>query len=305
MTAGIHRVEVAIDLLPSGSGQLAVLPKFNSDADFVATTAGWAQLTVVGGPSQAVETGAYQLSVVVRDRANGNPVAGVPVTLTLPTADAGQPFFGEGVSPTITKTTSYAGLIEVAVASTRAGSFPVEVSVDSLETVVGSPASLVFTTDQVDLAASRLWTEDTGSRYADGASYFVVRAELVDRFGNPVPNTDVAFEASGAGLTSAQVPSSGKTDVQGLASIHVAANAAGPVTVTASARSEGSMKKLVTSTGAEQQVRLAFVAGDIDYSASFFTLPTADATKVAGDDANAHLVVAWLYDAHGNPIDLC
>ncbi|MCL2788986.1 MAG: Ig-like domain-containing protein, partial [Micrococcales bacterium] len=253
----------------------------------------------------AVETGTYQLSVQVRDRANGNPVAGVPVTITLPTADAGQPFFPEAISPTITKTTSYAGLIEVTVASTRAGSFPVEATVLSLETVAGSPTNLVFTTDQVDLTASRLWTEDTGSRYADGESHFVIKAELVDRFGNPVPNTDIAFAASGAGMTSAQTPSSGKTDANGQASIHVAANAAGPVIVTASARSEGMMKKLVTSTGEHQQVRLAFVPGDIDYSASFFTLPTADATKVAGDDANAHLVVAWLYDAHGNPIDLC
>ena len=303
MTSGVHRIYVTLDRIPASAGRDDVPFQVNRDATFRAVTPGWARLTVTGGPSQAVETGTYTLQVEVLDRAGGNPVDGIPVTLGLSGAAAGQPYFTEvgNPSPQVTKTTGTAGIVTVQVKSTKSGEFPVSVTIPGLGTILGLPATLIFTPGDVDLTASRLWTDDTGARYADGQSYYTVNVELLDRFGNKVPGKSVEFIPSAPGQAISPDPADRRSGPDGRVSVHVVSSAVGPVVVTA--RAEGAL--LVLPSGGPQQVNLMFVAKDIDYNQSFFTLPTDADNKVAGNSADPHKILIWIYDSSGNPIDLC
>ncbi|MCL2788948.1 MAG: Ig-like domain-containing protein, partial [Micrococcales bacterium] len=302
LLAGTHQVTVTVDKVPSsqGSDTAPLAPGGNRDAVFVAGAAGWAKLTVTPSGSQPVGTGSFTLSVQVLDRANGNPVSGASVGFAIPSAVMGQPALGAASA-----LTNASGIAQTTVTSTKSGAFPVQATVAGLTVVGSGTESVTFTPGAVDLTGSRLWTDDTGARLANGIAYFTVRARIVDSYGNPVPGTLLSFAANGSGQVTSTDPTSAQTNADGEVSARVVGNSPGASTVTAKAQTASGMQNLVDVLGVPQQVALMFVAGTVDQGNSFFTLPTAPGSKVAGNDADPHKVVAWLYDAAGKPIDLC
>ena len=310
--AGQHKVSVTARQA-TGTGTDPV-PVLNNDiAEFVALGAVYARVEVVGTVPQVVGTGSYIVRVTLLDRVPapgdpGNPVPGQAVTLSLTGGTGGQPHFVAPGSPSsITGSTGAAGIVEYTVQSTFSGTFPVEVTLPAtVTTVVGLPASVTFIAGPVDLTASDIAIEgDASAHRADGNDCFTVVATLRDQYGNPATGQLVRFDVGAPGLlkTGTTQPTDSRSDASGKVRACIAGTDIGTALVGASVDTPTGFQAIRHPSGAPKQVALAFVAGPVDFTRSGFDLPTYATDKVVGTES--HLVVVYLRDAGGRPVDLC
>lgn len=257
------------------TGNQSVTASFIPAGTTVAVSSGGAQSTVVntafGSP----------LVAIVRDASN-TPLAGVPVTFTVPASGA------SATLSTVTVLTDASGLASVnATANTVAGSYNVTASVPGVTT----PATFALT--NTPGAASSIVASAGGSQSTTVGTAFAqsLDARVLDAFGNPVPNVTVTFVGPGSGA-SASFPNGGSatTDATGHAVIVARANtvAGGPYNATATVGGVASPATFALTNLPGAQAGAAISGGD------------AQSTQVTTAFASALSVT--VVDAFGNPV---
>ncbi len=181
------------------------------------------RLQVVDGTAVADDVDLTTVRAVITD-ANGNPVAGQSVTFTL--ADGTAVFVGS-----TTLTTDANGVVIINLQSTTAGLVHITATVNGTPIINNSPAEVEFVAGPPDLSNpdTRLII-DANDADADGIAENIVRAHIVDAYGNPVANQTVTFNYAGTAVTG---PLTVTTDANGDAVLTLTSTTVGIVSVTA------------------------------------------------------------------------
>ncbi|WP_130453009.1 Ig-like domain-containing protein, partial [Leucobacter luti] len=283
--------EVAGTYEVSGEIGAGELPGSPDEIEFVAgaVDAGASEWTVdPAGPVAAGET--YTATVVARD-AQGNPVAGAAVSLTLP---AEVTVAGDGAA---TGVTNAAGEVSFVLTSTVKGTHDVTALVDG-DPVGGSAAGtkgLEFTAAAADATLSVL-TATTGVAEADGSTPHTATATIKDAYGNPVgAGVDVTFTFPAAllgdGSASPQTVATGAT---GEAELELTSETAGSYSVAASIDVAGTATEITDSPAT-----VRFGAGSASAANSEWEITPASGTVAVGGTYTATVTVR---DATNNPV---
>lgn len=255
-----------------------------------------AGISVVSGSGQTATVGgaafAKPLEVEVLD-AHHNPVSGTTVVFTLPVSGllGSSPGGTFAASAAVTTNASGVATAPALTPNTAAGSFTVIASVAG----VATPA--VFTlTNGPSAPAAVIALAGTPQSVAVTKAFQPLKAEVVDRFGNPVSGVKVTFTApsTGAGGTIASGTFAGKATV----TVLTGANGVAAPVLTANTHA-GSFTVTATATG---------VGGTVSFSLTNVPGPVAKITPVAGttpQSAAPHAtfavpLAALVTDAFGN-----
>jgi adhesin/invasin len=241
------------------------------------------------GTRVIVGRGQWELKVTVHD-GDGNPVAaGEQVTFRVP-----------GLVPSVTVTTGSGGIAIYTLESDTAGPFSVSAFINNTAEVDDSPQTVVFDPAEADPGNSTL-VGTQGTRIADGAAFHTVTAEVLDGFGNKVPDQQITFEIVGTrGTIASTTPSNGRTDADGKVVITVVSNQ-DPGTANVRARLGGATGQyIIDSPGVPTVVPLLFIPGDISGEASRYEVSSGDRTV----GTQTHQVTAYIRDRSGAPVEL-
>jgi uncharacterized protein (TIGR03437 family) len=174
-----------------------------------------ATIQIISGNSQSVTVGSpfAPLVVVVRD-ANGNPLGGQSMTISLPGTGA------SGTAATTTVTTDASGQVSFSLtANTRAGNYDVAISNAAAAT------SAVFKLGNTAGAAAHISLTAGGSQVAfTGSPFpFPLRVLVQDAYGNPVGGASVTYKVPSTGASALLSAASVLTDPVGQASVNAIA----------------------------------------------------------------------------------
>jgi gliding motility-associated-like protein len=182
------------------------------------------RLEIVKGTAVADDVDLTTVRAVITD-ANGNPVAGQTVTFTL--ADGTAVFVGS-----TTLTTDANGIAIINLQSTTAGLVHITTTVNGTPITNGSPAEVQFIAGAPDLSnPDTQIIIDVNDADADGIAENVIRAHIVDAYGNPVAGQTVTFNYTGT--ATAGGPLTGTTDANGNFILRLTSTTVGIVSVTA------------------------------------------------------------------------
>jgi sugar lactone lactonase YvrE len=206
-----------IDLFSDGQGNLFIADYGNNRIRRVAgvVTSAPANITATGGTPQSTTVNtafATPFSVTVTD-ANGNPVAGVTVSFSLPAAGANGSF-ANGITNFVTNASGVA-TSSVYTANTVAGSYTVTAVVAG----VAAPANFLLTNNPGPPASIAATTGTPQSATINTAFGSPFAATVKDSFSNIIPGTNVTFTPPASGASG--------TFAGGLATATVATNAQG------------------------------------------------------------------------------
>ncbi|WP_203767326.1 Ig-like domain-containing protein, partial [Cellulomonas denverensis] len=255
------------------------------------TEDGKSTLSATSGSRLADGAAAHTLTATVRDSL-GNPVSGAEVAFQLP--GGGIAAAGGGST---TKTTNSAGVAELNVVSTTAGSFDVTATVNGEPLLNGSPATVTFVTGSVSAADSTLTVAPEGplSVGREGDNTYTATVLAQDANGNPVPTTAVTFEvrdAAGNVVTEPRLTQlSAYADENGNAVTTVNSTLAGEFTLRALIDGQ-----LVGGQGA----KVVWTAGAASAETSAMTVTPG---AVEADGQSAHRATVKVTDAYGNPVE--
>ncbi len=219
---------------------------------------------------------------------DGNPVAGQTVAFTITPGTA--VFVG---APQLF--TDINGVAIINIQSTIAGPFDVTATVNGINITNGSPATVVFVAGPPDLTnplSALTVTKDSSA--SDGVATDMVKAHIVDAFGNPVSGQSITFAiTNGTATPSATGPLTLTTDANGDAIISLTSTVDGDATITAKLNglfdiTYGSPAKITFITFADVTKPETRLVVDVD---------NAVADGVATNTIRAHVV-----DNNGNPM---
>jgi len=206
---------------------------FGTSASFVISPAATATITAVAGSGQsaALQTVyASQLQASVQDGL-GNAIPNVSVTFSAPSSGASVTFSG----PSVVNTNSSGVAAVTVTANNQIGSFQVTATTSGVST----PA--VFNLSNIAGASSRLTFVQQPTNTQAGATIGPVSVQLVDSFGNNVPQAGVAVTLTTSPVTTISGTTTINTNTAGLATFaNLSINAAGSYQLTATATSLGS-----------------------------------------------------------------
>jgi adhesin/invasin len=218
-------------------------------------------------------------AVVVRD-ADGNPLAGIPVTFTV-----------TGGSGTVSDNTPVTGSDGIAaVGEWTLGSVAGENTLCAAvagQALSGSPVvfSAAGIPDGVSAGRSTVTATPAAISASSGSSFSTITVTVRDRFDNPLPGVTVALAVSGSSAGNTLVQPAGPTDADGVATGRFSSTAVGNRTVTATA----------DGVAIEQTATVTVGAGAPVASASSATVPDGRAGQPT-------TIEVLLKDALGNPV---
>jgi Bacterial Ig-like domain (group 1)/Viral BACON domain len=220
--AGTYAVTATVASLSTSPG--FVLTNLAGPPAAIAATGGTPQSSRVNTPFST------NLAATVTD-AFGNPVPGATVTFIPPTSGASGTFAG-GMNTAVTDAQGVATAVTF-TANTKAGSYTVTATVNSLTTSPGfALANLPANPASLRATGGTPQSTPINTPFPQRLS-----ATLRDRFGNPVPNVTITFNApaSGASGTFAGGVNTAKTNAKGVATapLFTANGTVGSYTVTA------------------------------------------------------------------------
>lgn len=233
-------------------------------------------------PSQTANNLGFVSVLVNLKDANGNPVPGEPVSLSL--ADPGRGTFSPAAGVTdlngnlgSIRLTSAVAERKVIVATDTSASGP-SAGASGSAAVTFTPYTPVASTSSLSAAPSPV--------PADGASAARITVVARDAFSNPVPGRTVNFAVTGLSAGTAFAPASAVTDQDGQAISFLTSTASGQKTV-----------QITVVNGYQAATAVTFVAAAP--SASLSSLAAAPATVAANGTALGTLT-ATLRDGQGN-----
>ena len=241
------------------------------------------RLEVVDGTAVADDVDLTTVRAVITD-ANGNPVAGQSVTFAL--ADGTAVFVGS-----TTLITDANGVVIINLQSTTAGLVHLTATVNGTPIINGSPAEVEFVAGPPDLSnPDTQIIIDANDADADGIAQNIVRAHIVDAYGNPVANQTVTF--SYTGVATAGGPLTLTTDANGDAVLTLTSTTVGIVSVTAD------LNGTPIPNGSPAEVRFTTYP-DVTNPDTYIVMMTdnAFADNTATNSVRAHVV-----DNEGNPM---
>ena len=232
-------------------------------------------LTANAGDTKANGTDVNTVQLPVKD-ANGNPIAGYEVVLTVTNPD--------GSTRQQTVTTDANGIATLPVTSDKAGNVKVEANVGG----VTSSTELNFVADSSTASIDQNGlTAGTGNTLANGTDVNTVQLPVKDANGNPIAGYDVVFTVTDPDGTTRQQTVT--TDANGIATLPVTSDKAGNVKV------EANVGGVTSSTD------LKFVADSSTATIDQNGLTAGTGSTLAnGTDVNT--VQLPVKDANGNPI---
>ncbi|HEY5010130.1 MAG TPA: hypothetical protein VIH73_03175, partial [Acidimicrobiales bacterium] len=200
-------------------------------------TSAAATIAIAGGSSQSATVATNyttKLSVLVTNVLR-NPVSGTTVTFTAPATGASGTFANGTATTTAVTNTSGVATATTFTANTVAGGFNVQATSGS-----ATPATFSLTNNPGAAAVVKAYSGTPGSAPAGLTFANLLIAQVLDKYGNPVPNQTVRFTAPATGATgkfaNGTPNTTAVTTSQGLATASTfTANATvgGPYTVTA------------------------------------------------------------------------
>ncbi len=273
LTAGSKPQLINISAQINGVPLSDVKTKVAMLADESTATIQDSSLQIVTNGSIADNATANQVKAVVVD-AYGNKLSGVAVNFTVDT-DANI------VATTIS---DKQGIATATITSSKANNYTVKAELNGETQQVDVNFIADAGSATLDGSAEHKLQLVTDGQPADGSSTNMVKLTVVDKFGNTVPNINVAFSTT----SDATISEFTATDAQGVATAKILSTKAGNYTVTA---------KL---NGMDQQVEVNFIADTATavITADNFTVEVNDQT--AGSGTNR--VQAIVLDKQGNPV---
>lgn len=213
-----------------------------------------AQIGNVGGGGQGASAGTAfttPVTLQVQDQ-YGNPVSGALVTFTPPSTGASSSF-----SPNPATTDANGNISVTATANTISGTYNVGVSVAG----IGTPSSFQLT----NLAgpAASVGSVSGANQGAVTSTAFTtpLGLQVLDQYGNPVPNATVNFTAPGTGASATLNPVSVVSNANGLVSTTATANAiAGSYSVTVSVTGLGTVAQIPLTNMLNPTITMAGVS---------------------------------------------
>lgn len=202
-----------------------------------------AKLTITAAPSSVRPTDTVSIGIQVLD-ASGNPVAGEPVSLDVPTNSS------NGLFAAVSAVTDVNGRVDTTyTAGSQTGS-------DTLRARtaggVTSQATVAVTTAASQIGSIRL-TLGAATAVADGTTATAVRAVVTDTAGRVIPGITVSFAATAGTLSSSSTP----TDSTGTAQTSlVSPNRTGTATVRAASGGFSDSGSISFIAGAAQNVSI-------------------------------------------------
>lgn len=214
----------------------------------------------------------------------GNPVPGQTVVFTISSGTAGFDGPGQGV-------TDANGVVIVNLKSTVAGVVELTATVNGIDIINGSPAAVAFVAGAPDLHHPNTTVIiEADSAKADGVSSNVLRAHVVDAYGNPVAGQTVTFAIAG-GVATPGGALTVTTDANGDAVLTLTSTEVGQVDITADVNgspiSGGTVSVVFTVYADPSQAATALVVINNN----------APADGVSTNSVRAHVV-----DNNGNPM---
>ncbi|WP_276485028.1 Ig-like domain-containing protein [Paraflavitalea pollutisoli] len=285
--AGDAVVTATVNNIPIINPQPSVTVKFVAGPPDV--VGGSTRLFVVDDMAIADNVDRNRVRARIAD-ANGNPVGGAQVTFVV-VSGTGNPV------GSATVTTSAGGNAYLYYTSPVVGQVHVKAYVDGQEIINYSPAIITFIHDVPSTThpSTKLFVDDDEA-VANGTDQTVLRAHIVDKFGNPVKDAEVVFTISGGSVAGTAVfdefTGIVKTDVNGNAIIKVTNKYAGTVSVTATLGGQ-------TISGSPGVVR--FVA-DQPNTGNPLTRLVVVVGVAKANDADLAVVKVIVVDANGNPV---
>lgn len=248
LTSGRHAdVETVTVTDPAIGAGATATPQTTASATITEVAGQAANIAVALTPDSTVTANATDqrtVTVTVTD-ANGNPVAGAPVTLAAS---------GAATLATTNLTTAADGTASTLVTSSKTAGKETITATDTADNVQGA-ATL---TENAGPAASIAISVASADLFDDGRSTDAVSALVKDANGNPVPNEQVNF-SDAQGLVSLSAPSA-ITDATGTASVTARARTTtGTETITATDAHTTTLTSSATVTLADQDNVATFV----------------------------------------------
>ncbi|WP_145521738.1 inverse autotransporter beta domain-containing protein [Yersinia aldovae] len=273
LTAGSKPQLVNISALINGVPLSDVKTKVTMTADEGTATIQENSLEIVTNGSVADNVTTNQVKAVVVD-AYGNKLSGVDVNFTVDT----------NANIVATTASDKQGIATATITSSKTDSYTVkaELNGETQQVDVNFIADVGSAT--LDGSAEHKLQLVTDGQPADGVSANEVKLTVVDKFGNTVPNVNVAFST----VSNATISEFTTTDAQGVATAKIISTKAGNYTVTASLN------------GMEQTVEVNFIVDTATaaITADNFTVEVNGQT--AGSGTNK--VQAIVLDKLGNPV---
>jgi len=235
----------------------------------------------------------YHVAVIVKD-INNVSVGGAEVDLTIDSPALFDPA-GPFVTESDQNKAGYGELVTLAK-STKIGTFTIAAQVGGGHTN-GSPTTVNFCSGPMD--GGRSWLEGPlFTAVANGVETQVVKAYVVDKFDNPVPNPAVAFnvpqhtQATGCaeGIVSGPGVCTMTGGTDGVASLTLTSTKAGQYSVTAAVGGE--------AIEGQSPATVEFVSGPVAKS----TIEKLEAGPMVANNSDFYTVVVKLYDAFDNPV---
>jgi len=206
--------------IPNGSPATVVFV-----ADVPSVSVATTKLVVITTGAVANGIAINTVKAIITDK-NGNPVPGQTVAFTMTPGTA----IFVGAPQLITDAN---GEAIINIQSTVSGSFDITATVNLIPITNGSPATVIFVAGLPDLTnplTALKVTKDSSA--SDGAATDVVKAHIVDAFGNPVPGQTVTFTVAG-GIATPTGLLTFTTDANGDAIISFTSVVDGNATITA------------------------------------------------------------------------
>ncbi len=275
ITATVNGVNI-----PNGSPASVVFV-----VDVPNTTVATTRLVVTKGVAVADGVEVNTVTAIITDK-NGNLLAGQTVSFTVTPGTA--IFVG---APTFV--TNAAGEAVINILSTVSGFFDITATVNGTDITNGSPATIQFLAGAPDVSnplTALTVTKDSAA--ADGTDLDIVKAHIVDAFGNPVPGQTVTFAiASGSATPSGSLTFT--TDANGDAILTLTSTANGNATITAVLNTIS-----VITFGSPAAITFITYA-DVSEPETFIVVMTDNA---AADETAVNTVRAHVVDNNGNPM---
>lgn len=277
-----NTVDITADVngtaIPNGSPASVV---FVNDAPTVNVPS--TRLVVIKTGATADDVDLNTVKAIITD-ANGNPVAGQSVTFSISSGTA--VFVGS-----TTLITDASGEVSINLQSTTAGIVDIVATLNGTPIINGSPASVEFVAGPPDLSNPlTAIIIDANDADADGTATNIVRAHIVDAYGNPVASQTIVF--SYTGTATAAGPLTLTTDPAGNAILTLTSTTIGTVDVTATVNGTPIIN------GSPATVRFtAFPDPTNPQTQLIVVTDNAFADNVATNSIRAHVV-----DNQGNPM---
>jgi adhesin/invasin len=273
----------------AGSGAGAVVLSQQPTVGFIADAAHLSASlsTASAAPAAGVVADgatASTVSVVVRDL-NGNPVPGVPVSLTVADATASAPAATDSGGATSGAVTSIHSGAKVVTVRAGAGAAQITLAQAPGITFIGDAGHL-------SAALSSAAASPATGVVADGNAAAVITVVARDVNGNAVAGVPVTLSALDATLTN---PLAG-TDATGSAAGAIRAIHAGVKTVTATLGSGG------TAVVVGQKPTVGFIGDAAHLSSSLSSLLASPTSGVVADGAASAALTCTVLDINGNPV---